>query len=242
VLGPVELVDEVDSTNRVLLDRARDGAPHGLVLVADHQSAGRGRLDRTWEAKPGAALLVSVLLRPRIPLDQVHLVTVAGAIAACYACAEIARVSVSLKWPNDVVVERDGVTWKLAGLLAESLISDQEVAAVVLGMGLNVLDLGLPEGAIALDTIGRGPVDRDALLRAWLDRLDPWFLQWDASRLLQRYRERCSTIGRTVQVDVGSEVIEGAAVDVDQVGRLLVDTPSGSRCFAVGDVRHVRSV
>src|SRR5688572_11936703 len=98
MLGPVELVDEVDSTNRVLLERARAGAPHGLVLVADHQTAGRGRLDRRWEAEPGAALLVSVLLRPDVTPDRLHRVTMAAAVGAVDACRELAGVGVSIKW------------------------------------------------------------------------------------------------------------------------------------------------
>src|SRR5438067_1956480 len=175
MLGPVELAGEVDSTNRALLDRARDGAPHGLVLVADHQTAGRGRLGRTWEAAPGSALLVSVLLRPAIAPDELHLVTVAGALAACDACAEVAGVDVGVKWPNDVVVE-DG---KLAGLLAESLVVSSEVEAVVLGMGLNLRSGPLPEGGIALDALTTVAVDRDILLRAWLAHLEPWLLDWD---------------------------------------------------------------
>jgi BirA family biotin operon repressor/biotin-[acetyl-CoA-carboxylase] ligase len=108
---------EVDSTNRYLLDEARAGAPEGLVAVADHQTAGRGRLGRRWEAPRGSNLLASVLLRPALAVDELHLCTVVVALAARTACALVAAVAPELKWPNDLIVgER-----KLAGVLAESV-------------------------------------------------------------------------------------------------------------------------
>ncbi len=125
-----------DSTNRYLLDEARAGAAGGLVVVADHQTAGRGRLGRRWEAPAGANLLVSVLLRPSLPIEELHLCTVAMALATRAACSAVTAGAVVpvLKWPNDVMVgER-----KLAGILAETIPGDGGSRAVVVGMGLNV--------------------------------------------------------------------------------------------------------
>jgi BirA family biotin operon repressor/biotin-[acetyl-CoA-carboxylase] ligase len=125
----VRRFEELDSTNRYLLDQARAGAPEGLVAVADHQTAGRGRLGRRWEAPAGAGLLVSVLLRPSLPIEELHLCTVAVALAARSACTEAAGVEPGLKWPNDLIVgER-----KVAGILAEA-----REGAVVVGIGVNV--------------------------------------------------------------------------------------------------------
>ena len=141
--GDVRRFAEIDSTNRYLLDLARHGAPEGTVVVADHQSAGRGRLGRRWEAPLGANLLVSVLLRPDVPVDELHLCTVAVALAATDACARVSGLVPELKWPNDLMVgER-----KLAGILAESLVGapgdgperrNESAAAVVVGVGVNV--------------------------------------------------------------------------------------------------------
>ena len=127
----------IDSTNRYLLDVARNGAPEGLVARADHQSAGRGRLGRRWEAAPGTNLLASFLLRPPLVLDEYHLCTAAVALAAVTACIGAAGLEPSIKWPNDLLVgER-----KLAGILAETVSGGAapEHPALVVGLGLNVL-------------------------------------------------------------------------------------------------------
>src|SRR5262249_52166016 len=120
----------IDSTNRYLLAEALgpDPAPEGVVAVADDQTAGRGRHGRTWSAAPGAALLVSVLLRPRLPPERMHLVTLAAAVAATEAVRAIGGFTTLIKWPNDLVVDDQ----KLAGILAEA----NSTGAVVVGMGL----------------------------------------------------------------------------------------------------------
>ena len=226
VLGPVETTPEVDSTNAELLRRARDGEPHGLVLVADHQTAGRGRLGRTWEAQPGAALLVSVLLRPALPPDELFRVTFAAALAARDACTSVASVTPDIKWPNDLLIGDH----KLAGLLAESVVTGARVDAVVVGMGLNLRATGLPAGAAAVDG-----VDRDTLLRAWLDQLDARLADTD---LLGQYRAACATIGRHIRVERPDGPLEGVASGVDDLGRLVVD----GQAVAAGDVIHVRAI
>src|SRR5262245_23342989 len=119
----------IDSTNRYLLDEARAGAAAGLVAVADHQTAGRGRLGRSWEAAPGSSLLVSVLLRPDLAVDRLFLLTLAAGLALADAIAAVAAVSAGLKWPNDLVVDDK----KLAGLLAEADLSAGAARALVIG-------------------------------------------------------------------------------------------------------------
>ena len=201
---------EVDSTNRVAADLVRAGAAHGLVVGADHQTAGRGRRGRGWESRPGSSLLVSVVLRPVPPL-----VTLAAGVAAAEACRAVAGVAARLKWPNDVLSDEG----KLGGILSEQ-VGD----AAVVGLGLN---LGwAPEGGACL-----GPaVDRDALLAAYLSALD------DPGDVLARYRALCSTLGRRVRVELQGTTVEGRADDVDDQGRLVVD----GRIIAAGDVVHLR--
>src|SRR5215213_8668179 len=189
----VRWVDETDSTNSRLLEEARAGAPEGVVLVADHQTAGRGRLGRRWEAPPGSSLLVSVLVRPDVPVDRGHLVTMAAGLAASDACQAVAGVRPGLKWPNDLVVDDA----KLAGLLAESVVEGDALRALVVGMGLN-LTAAPAEGATALADHTAAAVDRRTLLDAWLTRLDARLDGLD--EVLADYRPRCATLGRQVRV------------------------------------------
>jgi BirA family biotin operon repressor/biotin-[acetyl-CoA-carboxylase] ligase len=206
----VRRFSEVDSTNRVAADLVRAGAGDGLVVVAEHQSSGRGRRGRTWESQPGSSLLVSVVLRP-VPA----LVTLAAGLAAAEACEAVARVAVRLKWPNDVM----GDAGKLGGILSE-VVGD----AVVVGLGLNLS--WAPTGAACL-----GPeVDRDELLVAWLGALE------ERRDVLAAYRDRCSTIGRRVRVELPAGAVEGVAEAVDDHGRLVVD----GQAIAAGDVVHLR--
>jgi BirA family biotin operon repressor/biotin-[acetyl-CoA-carboxylase] ligase len=228
----VELVPEVDSTNTELVRRARLGAPHGLVLVADHQTAGRGRLGRSWEAAPDSALLVSVLLRPDLDPDRLHLSTWAAGLAACDAVADLGCVDAGLKWPNDVLVG-DG---KLAGILAESVIDAGRVTAVVVGMGLNLRHPGA-EGAVALDALLAAVPAREEILERWLAHFDRWTGAPEAD-VGAAYRARSATIGRTVAVETAHDRSTGVAVDVDDRGHLVLDD---GRRFAVADVVHLRA-
>jgi BirA family biotin operon repressor/biotin-[acetyl-CoA-carboxylase] ligase len=242
-------LDETDSTNRVVLDLARGGEPEGAVVVADHQTAGRGRLGRSWQAPPGASLLVTVLLRPTIAVADAHLVTIAAALAAADACAAVAGVRPVLKWPNDLVVERDGTTRKLAGLLAESVVRAGRVDAVALGMGLNVQwPAELPDDLVPIATalnheVGHD-VDREAVLRGWLDCLDDRYSRLTApggtDALLAAYRVACGTLGRAVRVELAGETLHGTALDVTREGHLVVDVDGTRRVVTAGDVVHLR--
>jgi BirA family biotin operon repressor/biotin-[acetyl-CoA-carboxylase] ligase len=245
----VTRLDETDSTNRVALELAAGGEPEGAVVVADHQTAGRGRLGRTWQAPPGASLLVTVLLRPTIAVADAHLVTIAAALAAADACAAVAGVRPALKWPNDLVVERDGTTRKLAGLLAESVVRRGRVDAVALGMGLNVQwPADLPDDlapiATALNHEAGHDVDRDEVLSAWLDCLDERYRRLTApggtDALLAAYRVACVSLGRPVRVELAGETLHGTAVEVTREGHVVVETDAGRRVVTAGDVIHLR--
>ena len=235
--------DEIDSTNSYLRDQARQGAPDGLVAVADHQTAGRGRLDRRWESPPGANLLASVLLRPRCRPDDLHLCTGALALAAADACREVARVEPALKWPNDLLV--GGA--KLAGILAEAEFDGGVLAAVVAGIGVNVAWPG-PAGAggTCLDDLDRGahPVDRKVLLDRLLSALAARrpLLDDEAGRrdLADEVRRRCATVGQLVRVTLPADELVGTAVAIDDAGRLVVETPGGPHRVTAGDVVHLR--
>ena len=229
----------LDSTNRQAADLARAGAPEGVVVVADHQTAGRGRLGRTWEAPPGSSLLMTVLLRPALDATRLHLVTMAVGLAAADACADVAGFAPELKWPNDLVV-RDR---KLAGILAEAGFAGSVPQWVVVGIGLNVnwpeeLPPELSGTAVAANHVAGHAVDRERLLVQLLERLARRYSALDS--VAEDYRGRCATIGRDVRVELPGETLRGRAVDVDGAGCLVVDTGDGVRALAVGDVVHVR--
>lgn len=246
----VRRVGETGSTNTDLLELARRGAPEGVVLAADHQSAGRGRLGRTWKAPPGSSLLVSVLLRPGLPPGRTHLVTVAAGLAAADAVEEVAGSRPGLKWPNDLVVEGQAGTRKLAGLLSEAVVAAADVTAVVVGMGMNVrwpepLPEGLEATATTVTRVAGRPVDVPEVLAAYLSALDR---RYDAllgeggvAATAAAHRDACATLGRRVAVQLGDGTLAGVAVDVDDDGHLVLDLDGGGRrSVAVGDVVHLR--
>jgi len=232
--GPwrVEWFSSLDSTNRHALDAARAGATDGLVVVADEQTAGRGRLGRTWEAPPGSSLLVSVLLRR--PADPGQAVMAAG-VALAEAVGEVAGVDVGLKWPNDLVVDDR----KLAGLLAEA-----EADALVVGAGCNVNWESFPDELVGTATAcnleaGR-TVDRDALLDAFLDRFARELSAGDA--VVDHYRSRLATSGRRVRVHhVRDDDVIGIAVGITDDGALVVRDDTGTdHTVVAADVHHLR--
>jgi BirA family biotin operon repressor/biotin-[acetyl-CoA-carboxylase] ligase len=224
----VQVVDETGSTNADLVRAAANGAADRTVLAARHQTAGRGRLDRRWDASPGSNLLVSLLFTsvPEVP----HVLTQRVALAAAVACERVAGVRAALKWPNDLLV--DGA--KLAGVLAESAtVGGHQV--VVVGIGINVR--WSPEGAARLGE-GVDPLDVLAALLAAYDELPH-----DVGPM---YRSQLATIGCRVRVELSAGVLavgalEGVAADVDADGRLVVIDDEGvTHRVAVGDVVHLR--
>lgn len=264
----VRWVAATGSTNADAMALGRDGAAEGIVVVADHQSAGRGRRTRSWVSPPGASLLVSVLLRP--PASVAGAVTMAAAVAMTDAVQQVAGVTAGVKWPNDLVVATAAGDRKLAGVLAEAdwpagstasgghrAPAPHDRAVVVVGIGLNVMwpsasmlssDAALAEVAdVATALNWAGPeVDRVDLLVAFLRGLDERYtalVRSGPDELLGEWRRRSATLGRRVRVDLGTEDVEGLAVDVTGEGQLVVDTVEGGRrTLAVGDVVHLRPV
>ncbi|HSZ36681.1 MAG TPA: biotin--[acetyl-CoA-carboxylase] ligase [Acidimicrobiales bacterium] len=234
---------EIDSTNTYVLDQARHGAPEGLVAVAEHQTAGRGRLDRRWESPPGANLLASILLRPGCEADDLHLCSGAVALAAADACAEAAAVEPVLKWPNDLLWRGS----KLAGVLAEAEFDGTRLRGVVVGIGLNVAWPGPADaGGTCLDDAGgtAQPVDKGVLLDLMLTELARRrpLLDGAAGRrsLADEVRHRCATLGQRVRVTLPNEELTGVACAIDDAGHLVVETQAGRRQVSAGDVVHLR--
>ncbi|MDO0926048.1 biotin--[acetyl-CoA-carboxylase] ligase [Streptomyces sp. TG1A-8] len=246
----VELVARTGSTNSDLAARAAgERVAEGAVLIAEEQTAGRGRLDRRWTAPPRSGLFFSVLLRPaEVPLARWGWLPLLTGVAVATGLSRAAGVDTALKWPNDLLVTVGGEERKAGGILAERAGDD----AVVVGVGINVTlrahELPVPlAGSLAL--AGAVSTDRDPLLRAVLRRLEEWYGRWRAaggdpvaSRLQETYAAGCATLGRTVRAELpGDRAIVGEAVAVDGDGRLVIATEEGvQEPVGAGDIVHVR--
>lgn len=250
----VAWVPTTGSTNADLAAVARSGGGE-QALVADVQEAGRGRRGRRWEAPAGASLLMSVLVRPPLPVSGANLVGTALGLAAADAVEDLAGVALVLKWPNDVVTGAGvGVPAdrKVGGLLAELVDDPGDPApgpAVVAGIGLNVAWAahGFPEEiaatAASLDQLG-AEVDRRELVTALLGHLERHLGDGDqdaCGRMVERYRDRCATLGRRVRVEMPTAELVGTALDVADDGALVVRGDDATlHTVTVGDVVHLR--
>jgi BirA family transcriptional regulator, biotin operon repressor / biotin---[acetyl-CoA-carboxylase] ligase len=245
-LGPagfdVRVLEITGSTNADLVAEARAGAPAGLVLVAERQSAGRGRQGRVWASPAGDGLTFSLLLRPAVPAPRLGWLPLLAGLAVVDALAETCGLAARLKWPNDVLV--DGR--KVAGLLAEAVPGAGGPPAVVLGVGLNVTTAqdDLPPGATSLDLAlrpSRRPVPRrEHLLAAFLRALTARQAGWAAGAAddaTAAYTAASATLGQLVRLELpaGGSVI-GLASALDADGRLVVD----GHAYSAGDVVHLR--
>ncbi len=240
----IVVATETGSTNADVAAAARAGAAEGLVVVADRQTAGRGRLDRQWISPPRAGLAVSALLRPHdVPISRYAWLPLLAGVALVETVRRLGDVDAGLKWPNDVLIGDR----KCAGILAET-VGD----AVVLGIGLNVTlrqdELPVPS-ATSLLLAGSACTDRDPLLRALLRTLAGWYDRWcavsgdpETSGLSGAYHLHCATLGRAMTVAMpDGTTLAGEASDVDSAGRLVVTGPDGrSTAIAAGDIVHVR--
>lgn len=241
----LDVVAGTGSTNAELAAAARAGAADRTVLVAEHQTAGRGRAGRAWTAPPRSGLTMSVLLRPQqVPQPRWGWLPLLAGVALGEVVAELGRVEVALKWPNDLLLGPQ--RRKAAGILAE-LCDD----AVVLGIGLNVSlragELPVPQ-ATSLAVEGSRCTDRDELLVELLRRLDVLERCWRdargdavASGLRDSYRRCCMTLGQQVRVQLSAQrQLSGAAIDVDTEGRLVIDAGGTRHLLSAGDVTHLR--
>ncbi|MFE7510955.1 biotin--[acetyl-CoA-carboxylase] ligase [Streptomyces sp. NPDC057540] len=244
----LDVVTTTGSTNSDLAARAAE-LPEGAVLVAEEQTTGRGRLDRTWTAPARSGLFLSVLLKPDVPVHRWGWLPLLTGVAAATGLAKAAGVDTSLKWPNDVLVSVAGEERKAGGILAERAGED----AIVVGLGINVTlredELPVP-AAGSLLLAGAVSTDRDTLLRAVLRSLAQWYGDWTradgdpaASGLQTAYAAGCATLGRRVRAELpGERMLEGEAVALDGDGRLVVATEGGgTEAVGAGDIVHLRT-
>ena len=234
----IEFVPVIGSTN----DRARallaEPGGEGTVVVADVQTAGRGRLGRSWQSPPGVNLTLSVGLRPRLAAADAWMLSATAALAVLDPASR--HAALSLKWPNDVLAA-DGR--KVAGILIETSIDGDRVRDAAIGIGINVnwlrseMPADLAAGATSLADVAGTRLDRVALLASLLDHLDAGVMALESgSTPLERYRQACVTIGREVAVEGPAGRVEGRAIGIDDHGGLVVETADGPVTVTSGDV------
>lgn len=232
VLDRIVRVDVVDSTQRLAFELAAGGAADGTVVVADHQTAGRGRRGRAWQAAPQTSLLMSLVIRPRLAAHETPRLSFVAAIAVAEAIEELTGFTPRLKWPNDVLLAGR----KVAGILLESRAA---ASLVVIGVGVNVRQTGFPaalgDGAISVRAATGIDLDRDRLLAAVLDRFDHWRVRIEQegfAPVRERWMALADTIGRTVHVNG----VVGRAVDLAADGALVIDDGTSAHRVLSGDV------
>ena len=223
--------DTIDSTNTRLKALALQGAPHGTILIADHQTGGRGRMGRSFHSPEGMGIYMSILLRPECPPDRLMHLTCAAAVAMCDAVEKSCGFRPGIKWTNDLVVGRK----KLAGVLTELVFDSSRNVAAVIGVGLNCCQghEDFPEEirsiATSLAQVTASSPDRASIAGAMAEA----FRKMDAELFcakadtLARYRENCITLGKDISLVRGDEIFHGHALDVDDAGALIVRFPDG---------------
>jgi BirA family biotin operon repressor/biotin-[acetyl-CoA-carboxylase] ligase len=239
----VEYFAEVDSTNDIALSRAAAGAPHGAVILADAQRAGRGRQGRAWFSPPGAGLYLSAVLRPESWADTLPLVTLAAGVAVARGLRRASGLALELKWPNDVVIGRP---WrKVAGILAESVSTGSRIDAIVLGMGINLRPSAFPpeiaDRATALELETDRPVDASACVvevLASLAETQGWLQRRDRAAVVTAWREhgRAGLGGAMVRWNDDRGEHRGRARDIDDHGALVVETGGDLARLVAGEV------
>lgn len=241
----LEVHETIGSTN----DRAREllfeAGGDGGVVLAEVQTAGRGRRGRAWISPAGVNLTLSVALRPALAAAEGWQLGLATALATLDACRTATPApALGLKWPNDIVA---GNERKVAGLLIETVMSGERLIGAVLGIGINVnwrpsdMPAEIGRRATSLSSLAGADVDRAALLDRLLDALDDELVAVEAGRSpLARYRAACVTIGREVTVESAAGTLEGTAIGLDPHGALLLQTASGRVALSTGEVETVR--
>jgi len=228
--GPIYHFPTLSSTNDLAKDLGRREAPEGTLVVAEAQSAGRGRLGRGWESPPGVGLYVSLLLRPRLPPTELPQITLTAAVSVARVLRRVAGLTPGIKWPNDLLLNGK----KVGGILTEMETEMDLISHLVVGLGLNVNNPGFPpplaETATSLALTAGRPFSRLKLLQAWLEEFEELygrFLARGFPGILEEWKRYTVTLGREVRVRQGLGEVQGKALEVAPDGALLVQTRTG---------------
>lgn len=241
---PVVYREQVGSTNDLALEMVKNGASEGLLVLAEEQTAGRGRLNRRWSAPSGTCLLMSLVFRPRDPFqEEANRITMVCGLALLDAIREKTGVPAELKWPNDVIVSRHGNWGKVAGMLSEVGLEQGQPAVLVVGIGLNVnvpadtLTHLAPNAASLLVEAG-SRFDRLIILEAFLSSMETRMVALRSGvDVLDEWHDALAWMGESVVVTTPTAVVHGLAETVDGDGALVLRLSDGSTStFSAGDI------
>ena len=242
----IEVYDQLQSTNDLALQRGIEGATEGTLILAEHQTAGRGRYGRTWHSPPGSSLLASLILRHGLLPDQIGLPNLMGAVSIATAIRDVTALPAMIKWPNDVLISGK----KVSGVLTELEYDQNQRPFFVVGFGVNVniapteFPFSLRSLATSLQIESGGEISRVALLCAILHRSEENYLHLKCGKtpvIINTATELLATIGEWVQLETPDTVFDGIAERIDAEGRLILREQSGRlRTFLNGEVVHTR--
>jgi BirA family biotin operon repressor/biotin-[acetyl-CoA-carboxylase] ligase len=240
---PLRAFDSVASTNTIALEWASEGAPEGAIVVADHQTAGRGRWGRSWMSEPGAALQFSLILRPRLGLDRLGVLGLALGVAIAEGIEDATRLPTKLKWPNDVLVAGR----KLVGILIETRVTEARLDAVIAGIGINVRwapDENATSVAASMEDLDLGdtPARAELLARVLATIEDVYALvERRAPEIVARAEERSEFLGGEIVVRFSDGSTERAvATRLLPDGALEVETDGVAKAIGVAEVQQLR--
>ena len=243
----VEYHDVLPSTQIRARELAGEGAKRAVV-IAGRQTAGRGRLARHWESPEGSGLYFSVLYRPALPANVIHMVNIAAALSAAKAVRVLLGLELELKWPNDLLIAHAAgyrKARKVCGILSESALRGGALDYCITGIGLNLYapsdvppELKDRAGWLCENGIR---IDQVKLLSLVVGNFFDWICAMErdgVEQMLLSYREKCASIGRIVRVETDSEILTGLCTGIGNEGELLIEAPDGTRRFHVADVTH----
>lgn len=237
----LHILDEIPSTNDWAMQLASEGASHGEVLISDSQTSGRGRLGRQWFSPPGVNIYLSVILRPKVPLERCSQLTLVVGAATSEALSEMTGQAILLKWPNDLLCSE----MKLGGILCEAIIQDQSLTGVVAGIGINVsmkrvdFPQDLRTQATSLCEITEQTIDRNRVIAQLLNSMERWYQRWldgGWGEIIQYCNERNALQGKRVLLTSGRESHKGIVQKINEEGHLELQLDSGeTKTFLEGD-------
>ena len=235
--------DSIDSTNTCAKTLANNGAEEGTVVIADHQTAGRGRLGRIWHVEPGSSLLFSIIIRPTFTMDIVGLLPFFAAVGIAFAIEKVTNTQCECKWPNDILINGR----KCCGILMESTIQQDKLDYVVIGIGLNVNQNIFPSElkgkATSLSNECGTEFDRRNVFSHIMSSLDSLYIdvsRGDFKSVLMEWKARTAIFSKQITLTQAADVINGTAIALADDGGLVVDTTTGRHTFHAGDVTIVK--
>ncbi len=237
------LVDSLDSTNERAKALIRQGEEEGTAVVAEEQTAGRGRLGRSWHSERGKNLTFSLIVTPDMAPAEAGLLSLCAALAVSRALGETAGLSAECKWPNDVLLNGK----KCCGILSEAIPRPGRNPAIVIGIGINVNQSAFPpeieRTATSVMLAAGREVDRAALLAAVLLHLESLYallLGADRAAIVSQWTEACPMTGTTVAVDAGGTRLSGTVAGFDRDGAMILRTEGSERKIYAGDVTIIQ--